>query len=318
MQLIDTVAPEQAVIGIMIVVLIFRGWMMNLFGWNFLPVPPRYVIALRCPTSDAQIIILTQADQAIKQFKTRGWKFYPKMDQILPSGSNAHGAAAYNPASLAAEVLVGGAGTSNMAADGSFSWSQCASALPVTSPAPVAGPSSASTMSMDTASLSLTSSTGKRSHSDMVTSHSVPPSIISNSFSKSQIAASESDVDVKKSKLSARTTASGSSISKSRANPSKKKEVVTAAAWMNIQSSINRFTDVITMSMATEESRVADESSRALEEMQKEDLSADEKILLLNAFLQNTRICGVYLNTVPELRLGFLRSIIDQVKGNPL
>src|SRR5437588_5687475 len=113
MQLIDIVASDQAVIGIMIVVLIFRGWMMNMFGRSLLPVPPRYVIALRCPTSDAQIIILTQADLVMKQFKTRGWKFYPKMEQILPSGSNAHGAAAYNPASPAAEVIVGGAGTSN-------------------------------------------------------------------------------------------------------------------------------------------------------------------------------------------------------------
>ncbi|OJA19056.1 hypothetical protein AZE42_13555 [Rhizopogon vesiculosus] len=112
----------------------------------------------------------------MKQFKNCGWKFYDKMDQILPSGSNAHGAAAYNPASLAADILVDDAGTSNTAADDNFGWGQCASALPVTSPTPVAGSSSESTMSID-ASLSLTSSTGKRSFSEMVTSHSAPPPI---------------------------------------------------------------------------------------------------------------------------------------------
>lgn len=184
MRLIDIVA-YQAVIGIMIVVLAFWGRQMRLLGRNFLPLPARYVvIALRCPTLDAQILILTQADLVMKQFKNKGWKFYEKMEQILPSGSNAHGAAAYNPASLAAEVPVGGASTSNTAADNSFDLSRLPLAR-VTShaPASVAGPSSESastTMNMD-ASLSQTSSgMGKRSYSDVVTSHSVPPSIISN------------------------------------------------------------------------------------------------------------------------------------------
>jgi hypothetical protein len=175
MQLMDILA-YQVVIGIIIVVLLFRGTQMKLLGCNFLPMPPRYVIALRCPTSDALILILTQGSAVMKQFKNCGWKFYDKMDQILPSGSNAHGAAAYNPASLAADVLVDDAGTSNTAADDNFGWGQCASALPVTSPTPVAGSSSESTMSID-ASLSLTSSMGKRSFSEMVTSHSAPPPI---------------------------------------------------------------------------------------------------------------------------------------------
>jgi len=98
----------------------------------------------------------------MKQFKNKGWKFYDRMDQFLPSGSNAHGAAAYNPASLAAEVPAGGASTSNTAADGSINSGQCASALPATSHAPVAGPSSESTLNMGTSLSHTSSGTGKR------------------------------------------------------------------------------------------------------------------------------------------------------------
>lgn len=88
---------------------------------------------------------------------------------------------------------------------------------------------------------------------------------------------------------------------------------------MNLQGSINRLSDGLMVMTATDESRVVDESSRALEEMQNEEnLSADDKIILLNAFLQNARICTVYLKTKPELKLLFLRSIIQQVKGPQL
>jgi len=133
-----------------------------------------------------------------------------------------------------------------------------------------------------------------------------------------QIAAS--GADVKKPKLSPHTTTTGSSVSKSRRSTSKKaeKEVATTAAWMNLQGSINRLSDGLTMAMTTtDESRVAEESSQALEEMQNEEnLSADDKIVLLNAFLQNARICTVYLKTKPELKLSFLRSIIQQMKAS--
>jgi len=105
-----------------------------------------------------------------------------------------------------------------------------------------------------------------------------------------QIAAS--DAGVKKPWLSPRTTAAGSSIRKSRKSTSKKAEkeaATTAAARMNLQGSINRLSDALTMAMtATDGSRVAEESSQALEGIQNdENLSADDKIVLLNAFLRN-------------------------------
>jgi hypothetical protein len=86
---------------------------------------------------------------------------------------------------------------------------------------------------------------------------------------------------------------------------------------MNLQGSINRLTEGLTMSFATtDEGRLADESSRAMQEMQdEEDLSDDDKVVLMNTFLLNARICGMYLNSKPALRLPFLRSIIQQAKG---
>lgn len=238
----------------------------------------------------------------MKSFKNTGWRFYNKMDQILPTNSIAHGSASYNPTSSAAtgtQVPVPGPSVSNITDDA----------------APVPGPSTSTSNITHDVSTSIpslmpppssTSSLGKRQLDDMT---SVAPSASIMSESVSQLVPSESDS--KKLKLT------GTSRRSSGNGGRKGKDAASAAAWMNLQGSINRLTDGLTTSTVTEDSRVADETRRALDSMQaEEDLSHDEKIVLLNAFLLNARICTVYLSTTPELRIGFLRSIIQQVKHN--
>jgi hypothetical protein len=137
------------------------------------------------------------------------------MQQLLPSSSSAHGAAAYNPVSLAVHHVPppvsttpsasddvsmpgdsdfsGGISTSDITNNGaaaaagsnitaadpshdslfSLGWDQCAPAFPTTSPGPVAG--SSTSIIPPGPPLSSVSSTGKRSHFNMV-SHSAPPS----------------------------------------------------------------------------------------------------------------------------------------------
>ncbi|KAG1803051.1 hypothetical protein EV424DRAFT_1351628 [Suillus variegatus] len=246
--------------------------------------------------------VQSSSGKSMKSFKNTGWRFHSKMEQILPSNSIAHGSASYNPTSSAAtgaQVPVPGPSVSNIAGD---------------TAGPVPGPSTSNITHDASTSIpalmpppSSISSLGKCQLDDMT---SVAPSGSAISESVSQLAPSESDS--KKLKLT------GTSWHSSGNGRRKGKDAASVAAWMNLQGSINRLSDGLTTSMTvTEDSRVADETTHALDSMQaEEELTHDEKIILLNAFLLNARICTVYLNTTLELRIGFLRSIIVQVKHN--
>jgi len=279
----------------------------------------------------------------MKKFRNSGWRFLSKVEEILPSGNSlAHGPASHNPVSSSTQgtttstgtspggpvggdviVIIGdgashaasvsnlnvtGDGASNMvaaASDDTFGWGQCASALQAaSSPEAVAGSSGIPPP------LSSASSMGKHSHSDMTLSHSAPPSTTYTS-------ASQMPSD-KKPKLSARASSSKLHAS---AGTSKKaaKEAAGTAAWMNLQGSINHLTNGLTSFATTDESHAADETLRALEVMQnEEDLSVKDKIVLMNAFMLNQKICSTYLHSKPALKLPFLLSIIRQAKGMQL
>ncbi|OAX43080.1 hypothetical protein K503DRAFT_766177, partial [Rhizopogon vinicolor AM-OR11-026] len=91
------------------------------------------------------------------------------------------------------------------------------------------------------------------------------------------------------------------------------------AAWMNLQSSIDRLTDsLITSFPTTDESRMADERARARQSMEEEEgLSNDEKLTLMHVFMRDQAVCHTYLEVMPELRLAFLKSIVRQVSNMP-
>ncbi|KAG1724116.1 hypothetical protein EDD22DRAFT_853867 [Suillus occidentalis] len=50
-----------------------------------------------------QFLSASVANKAMRFFKNTGWRFWPKMLEILPNGSGAEGTAAYNPALLATQ-----------------------------------------------------------------------------------------------------------------------------------------------------------------------------------------------------------------------
>src|SRR6267154_1574409 len=283
--LLRNITTDQAVIGTMSVVLIFRGQQPVLCGNNLLL--SRYVIVLASGSPTTLTFCLTQSNAIMKKFRNSGWRFLSKVEEILPSGNSlAHGPASHNPVSSSTQgtttstgtspggpvggdviVIIGdgashaasvsnlnvtGDGASNMvaaASDDTFGWGQCASALQAaSSPEVVAGSSSIPPP------LSSASSMGKHSHSDMTLSHSAPPSTTYTS-------ASQMPSD-KKPKLSARASSSKLHAS---AGTSKKaaKEAASTAAWMNLQGSINHLTDGLTSFATTDESRAADETSCA-------------------------------------------------------
>ncbi|KAG0692610.1 hypothetical protein DFH29DRAFT_1045473 [Suillus ampliporus] len=248
-------------------------------------------------------------NSSMKQFKN-GWKYYTKMQQILTRVSAAHGVAAYNPAALAtagpaaesesvpgsstggAGSSTGGAGASTsgdpgddgvsiadgmaMATAEDFSWD----ILPLRIPTPVASTSLAAAPPV--------SSSGKRSHTDMIF-NTAPPSLTS-STPMSEVLRAHSDT--KKAKLSAQGGSNGGGGSnKTRATSSKKaiKEAASTAALMNLQGTINRLSDSITTSFTvTDESRISDERSCALQNMQQEEgLLTEDKLSLMHAFMRS-------------------------------
>ncbi|KAG0701713.1 hypothetical protein DFH29DRAFT_1000022 [Suillus ampliporus] len=166
-----------------------------------------------------EYINASNSNKIMKQFKNSGWRHYAAMQDILPGGSSAQGTATYNPASAAAQIV---------------------SALP---PAGVsAGPVAGSSLMLPPAPTS-SSSTGKCSHSDMISSHSAPPSTIETSVTSSE----------KKPWWSAAPSSMSHGASSSHAGTSKKaaKEATSTAAFMNLQGSIKRLTDSLTTTLTT-------------------------------------------------------------------
>ncbi|KAG1806381.1 uncharacterized protein HD556DRAFT_1436348 [Suillus plorans] len=247
---------------------------------------------------DAWSAYLTNpANAGMKQFKN-GWRFYAKMEQLLSRVSAAHGAAAYNPSADAVATtttadmgLVAGPSTSNTPGGVEIAHE------PITPSPVVIGPP-----------LTSASSSGKRSHMDMLFDRSAPLSTTSTSMSHVSSALSD-----KKLKLS--TQGSG----KSRASSSKRavKEAASTAAVMNLQGTISRLADTLNLAFgSTDESQLADDRSRALQAIQEEEtLTGEDKLVLVHAFMRSPVICSTYIQIMEvDLRATFLRSIINQMK----
>ncbi|KAG1855662.1 hypothetical protein DFJ58DRAFT_727477 [Suillus subalutaceus] len=270
----------------------------------------------------------SNSNKAMKLFRNSRWKFFPKMEEILPNGSGAVGAAAYNLASLATQspavvtsatllvlrwaamlwvllfvcpLLLTTYPVSPAHADG-FGWDRVMSALPSTNIGIVSG----SSMNMPPPPSSVSaSSTRKCLHSDMLFSGNITQSSMSHVDS----ASSE-----KKPKLSAH---GGSTMSRvaSQCNSKAAMEVAgNTAAFMNLQSAINHLTDSLSKSMTnTDESWVADERSQALAIMQdNEEITPEDKVILMIVFGRSPSTCATYVSSRPENRLPYLRSVIHQ------
>jgi hypothetical protein len=358
----DIITIDPVVIGTMSTERIFRGKQRKLSGDNFsAPVwPTRYVNMFR----DLQLL-LTFCFEAMRFFKNTGWRFWPKMLEILPNGSGAEGAAAYNPALLAAQESApaasasakasgslptqasaptasasaeasgsaiptthaeasgeamglaigvpgacnaGGVPSARTAASPGFEWDQIMSALPSTDPGMVARAST--NIPPPPSSIAYThSSTGKRSHSDMVLSSTTTQTSVSQVNSPS--------LD-KKLKLSTR---GGSSISRvtsqrtgTKATMDTTNNAANTAAFMNLQGSINRLTDSLETSLTkTDDGRVADERTQALDMMQDDErISPSDKVTLMDVFARSPAVSSTYLVSRPENRTPYLESVLRQ------
>ncbi|KAG1836428.1 hypothetical protein C8R48DRAFT_838809, partial [Suillus tomentosus] len=276
-----------------------------------------------------QFITANNSNKVMKPFKNNRWRHWQKMSEILPNGSGAQGASAYNPASLAVGASValpinaeaGGSSlsmqapeASNTEASGSrlttaplttapqAGWDQIKSALPSITPG-VAG----SSMNIPPPPSSIApSSTGKRSHSDMILSPSTAQttSLVDSSHA--------SNVD-KKPKLSTQgKSQAGRSLKGSRAA----KDAASTAIFMNLQGSINSLTDSLRTSASNtdqNETRVLDERLQAVLAVQEEELiTEDESVTLMNMFARSPAVCAIYLAAKPERRVPYLRSVLDQ------
>ncbi|KAG0698637.1 hypothetical protein DFH29DRAFT_877864 [Suillus ampliporus] len=269
-----------------------------------------------------------------------------KMLEILPNGSGAEGTAAYNPASLAAQSLAPAtfasaptapasapAASASTEASGSaipttsteasgkamglaisvpstrnaspsFKWDQIMSALPSTDPGMVARTS----MNIPPPPLSIAvthSSTRKHSHSDMA---------LSSITTQTLVLQMDSPSFDKKPKLS---TCGGSTVlrvTSQRTGSKATKDAVSTAAFMNLQGSINRLMDSLEMLMSkTDESRVADERSQALDMMQDDErILASDKVTLMNIFTRSPVVCSTYLLSRPENCVPYLESVLCQ------
>ncbi|KAG0698590.1 hypothetical protein DFH29DRAFT_1002677 [Suillus ampliporus] len=255
--------------------------------------------------------IAKKSNAALKLFKTIGWSYHSKMEQILPRHSSAQGTAAYHPILSAPhdEQPVASASTSSAPRDADVSMSDADIPQPDISwgaPPPIpafAGGSMSIAPPMSSVPLSSGSSAGKRWHSEMTHGHSAPPSTVWTSVS--QMTKPESE---KKLRLS---TASG----KTRPSTSKKnvQDTANTAVLMNLQGTINRLSDSLNTNFSTtDEGRVAEHRSRALKLIQSTtEISTDDKVLLMHVLMTNPAACDIILDVDdPELRVAFLRSMI--------
>jgi hypothetical protein len=94
------------------------------------------------------------------------------------------------------------------------------------------------------------------------------------------------------------------------------------SAMMNLQSALNRLIDKLSMSLnnpTTDDNRVADERSRALELMQDEEqLDTEEKIMLMTVFAKSPAICATCISSRAEYRLLYLQSVVRQAQRHIL
>ncbi|KAG0691772.1 hypothetical protein DFH29DRAFT_883750 [Suillus ampliporus] len=228
-------------------------------------------------------------NSGMKQFKNE-WKYYTKMQQILTHVSAVYGAATIIQPHWQVLAL------------------PQRDILPLRIPAPVA--------SNSLAAASPISSSGKRSHTDMVF-NTAPPSLTS-STPMSEVPQAHSDM--KKVKLSAQGGSnSGGGSNKIHVTSSKKaiKEAASTTVLMNLQGTINHLSDSITTSFTvTDESCISDERSHALQNMQQEEgLLTEDKLALMHAFMRSPIICATYLEIMQsKLRLRFLQSVIMEAK----
>ncbi|KAG1786692.1 uncharacterized protein HD556DRAFT_1530908 [Suillus plorans] len=270
-----------------------------------------------------QFITANNSNKVMKPFKNNGWRHWQKMSEILPNGSGAQGASAYNPASLAVgasaalpiNAEAGGSSSiqaseapnaeasgSRLAAAPQAGWDQIKSALPSITPG-VAG----SSMNIPPPPSSIApSSTGKRSHSDMILSPSTAQttSLVDSSHA--------SNVD-KKPKLS---THGKSQAGRTRKGSRAAKDAASTAVFMNLQGSINSLTDSLRTSASNTDqnkTRVLDERLQAVLAMQEEELiTEDESVTLMNVFARSPAVCAIYLAAKSERRVPYLRSVLDQ------
>jgi hypothetical protein len=252
----------------------------------------------------------------MKQFKN-GWRFYPKIEELLSRDSTAHGAATYNPSAVSAasaataddgdpeDTLLGPStsdgpspSTADVVTSEPISWN-----IPhLNTEQPVASTSVAVAPPLSSAS-----SSGKRTFSNMLFECSTAAST-----STSQMSDALSD---KKLKLSTK----GSSRSHVSSGKRAVKEAASTAALMNLQGTVNRLVDSLSKAfLSTDEARVADDRSTAMLALQNEDSFMDEdKIVLVHAFMRAPVICSTYNQLTQEnLCLTFLQSIIEQAGAN--
>lgn len=241
------------------------------------------------------------------------------MEELLSRASTAHGAAAYNPSAVSAasaataddddgdpeDTLLGPStsdgpspSTADVVTSEPISWNipRLNTEQPVASTSMAVAPP-----------LSSTSSSGKRTFSDMLFERSTAASTTSTS----QMSDALSD---KKLKLSTK----GSSRSRVSSGKRAVKEAASTAAIMNLQGTVNRLADSLAKAFSsTDEARVADERTTAVLALQNDDSFTDEdKIVLMHAFMRAPAICSMYNQLTQEnLRQTFLQSIIEHAKA---
>ncbi|KAG2093527.1 uncharacterized protein F5147DRAFT_657422 [Suillus discolor] len=274
-----------------------------------------------------QLITTNNSNKVMKPFKNNGWRHWQKMSDILPNRSGAQGAAAYNPASLAAgasaaipvNAEAGGSSLSVQASDGPITeasgsglevaavpqagWDQIKSALPSITPGVAR-----SSMNVPPPSSSIApSSMGKCLHSNIILSPSTAQT------TTSLVDSSHASNVNKKPKLS---THGKSQAGRSHKGSRAAKDAASTAIFMNLQGSINSLTDSLRKSASNtdqNETGVLDERLEAVLAMQEKELiSEDESVTLINMFTRSPAVCSIYLAAKPERRIPYLRSVLDQ------
>ncbi|KAG1862707.1 hypothetical protein DFJ58DRAFT_839246 [Suillus subalutaceus] len=249
----------------------------------------------------------SNSNKAMRSFRNSRWKFFPKMEEILPNGSGAMCAAAYNLAPLAAQSPAVVTSASIMASQSAPSTASTevgsnAIGLAICVPPPhniPVSPAHADGFGWDMVMSALPSANigiyqppapenvRTLTCSSLVTPPNPPMSHIDSASSE------------KKPKLLAH---GGSTMSH-----------VASQCNSKARQYCRRLYSLSTSMTNTDESQVADERSQALAIMQDdEEITPEDKVTLMIVFGRSPSTCTTYVSSRPENRLPYLQSVIHQ------